>query len=201
MSVAPAVGHDGPLALVCGGGTLPLAVAEFVSKRGRAVVLFALRGHADPALVARYPHHWLRVGQLGGFTRLAHAAGCRDVVFIGSLVRPTLWRSSPRFRGADVIAAHHGCLSWRRQSSVDGREPARSRGKAFAFLARTRWRRRSRCRKVCSVTSKCRSSIGKTLLSASIIWTPAASSISGRLWWWLAGACSRWKLPKARTRC
>lgn len=112
MSVAPAVGHDGPLALVCGGGTLPLAVAESVSKRGRAVVLFALRGHADPALVARYPHHWLRVGQLGAFKRLAHSAGCRDVVFIGSLVRPTLWNLRPDFVALmllpRIMAAYRG---------------------------------------------------------------------------------------------
>jgi hypothetical protein len=112
MNTAAAVGQDGPLALICGGGTLPLAVAESVSKRGRVVVLFALRGHADPALVARYPHHWLRVGQLGAFTRLAHLAGCRDVVFIGSLVRPTLWNLRPDFTALmllpRIMAAYRG---------------------------------------------------------------------------------------------
>ena len=112
MSAALAVRQDGPLALVCGGGTLPLAVAESVSKRGRAVVVFALRGHADPTLVARYPHHWLRVGQLGAFTRLARAAGCRDVVFIGSLIRPTLWNLRPDFRALmllpRIMAAYRG---------------------------------------------------------------------------------------------
>ena len=112
MSAAQAVGQDGPLALVCGGGTLPLSVAESVSKHGRAILLFAIRGHADPALVARYPHHWLRVGQLGAFTRLAHAAGCRDVVFIGSLVRPTIWNLRPDFKALmllpRIVAAYHG---------------------------------------------------------------------------------------------
>lgn len=112
MSVAAGVGQSGPLALICGGGTLPLAVADFVSKSGRSVVLFALRGHADPALVARYPHHWLRVGQLGAFTRLAHAAGCRDVVFIGSLVRPTLWSLRPDLKALmllpRIMAAYRG---------------------------------------------------------------------------------------------
>jgi UDP-2,3-diacylglucosamine hydrolase len=112
MSAAQAVGQDGPLALVCGGGTLPLAVAESVSKRGRAIVLFALRGHADPALVARYPHHWLRLGQLGAFTRLARLAGCRDVVFIGSLVRPVLWNLAPDFKALmllpRIMAAYRG---------------------------------------------------------------------------------------------
>jgi DUF1009 family protein len=95
MNAAPASRQEGPLALICGGGTLPLAVADSVSKHGRPVVLFALRGAADPELVARYPHHWLRIGQLGAFARLARKAGCRDVVFIGSLVRPTLWKLRP----------------------------------------------------------------------------------------------------------
>jgi UDP-2,3-diacylglucosamine hydrolase len=112
MSAAAAVRQDGPLALVCGGGTLPLTVAESVSKRGHAVVVFALRGHADPTAVARYPHHWLRVGQLGAFTRLAHAAGCRDVVFIGSLIRPTLWNLRPDFKALmllpRIMAAYRG---------------------------------------------------------------------------------------------
>jgi UDP-2,3-diacylglucosamine hydrolase len=97
MSTA-AVGQGGPLAMICGGGTLPLAVAESVSKRGRDVVLFALRGHADPGMVAGYPHHWIRVAQFGAFTRHARASGCRDVVFIGSLVRPTLWNLRLDFR-------------------------------------------------------------------------------------------------------
>jgi UDP-2,3-diacylglucosamine hydrolase len=112
MSVPAAVGQDGPLALICGGGTLPLAVADFVSKRGRPVVIFALRGHADAAIVARYPHHWIRVGQLGAFTRHARAAGCRDVVFIGSLIRPTLWNLRPDIKALmllpRIVAAYRG---------------------------------------------------------------------------------------------
>ena len=37
MSAAPASGNDGPLAMICGGGSLPLAVADSVTARGRAV--------------------------------------------------------------------------------------------------------------------------------------------------------------------
>lgn len=92
MSAAPALRAEGPLALVCGGGSLPLAVADLVVARGRPVVLFPLHGAADPQSGARYPHHWLYLGQLGKFSRLARAAGCRDVVFIGSLVRPAFWK-------------------------------------------------------------------------------------------------------------
>jgi DUF1009 family protein len=53
-------------------------------------LLFALRGSAEPARVAAYPHYWMRAAQFGRFRRLARAAGCREVVLIGSVVRPTL---------------------------------------------------------------------------------------------------------------
>lgn len=103
MSATPAVSQQGPLALICGGGTLPLAVAEFVTSRGRPVVLFALRGAADGTAVERYPHHWVHIGQVGKFMRLARAAGCRDVIFIGALVRPSLWQTRPDLKGLSML--------------------------------------------------------------------------------------------------
>jgi UDP-2,3-diacylglucosamine hydrolase len=103
MSVASALTDEGPLALICGGGALPMAVAEAASKAGRGVVLFALRGAADRIAVERFPHHWLYIGQMGKFMRLARAAGCRDVVCIGSLVRPSLWQVHPDLKGLQVM--------------------------------------------------------------------------------------------------
>ena len=92
MSAAPAVSQEGPLALICGGGSLPLAVADRAAARGRKVLLFPLRGVADSVGIERYPHHWMYLGQVAKLMRLARAANCRDLVFIGSLVRPSLWR-------------------------------------------------------------------------------------------------------------
>ncbi|HKF10884.1 MAG TPA: UDP-2,3-diacylglucosamine diphosphatase LpxI [Xanthobacteraceae bacterium] len=83
---------DGALAIICGGGTLPFAVADAVTKHGRRVVLFAIRGWADATRVAAYRHYWAAVGQFGAFCRLARREGCRDVVFIGSMVRPAIWQ-------------------------------------------------------------------------------------------------------------
>ncbi len=80
----------GPVAIVSGGGTLPFATADAAMQLGRRAVLLALRGSADPARVAAYPHHWIAVGQIGRMCRLARQEGCRDMVFIGGLVRPTL---------------------------------------------------------------------------------------------------------------
>jgi DUF1009 family protein len=81
---------DGPLGIICGGGAIPLAVAAAVSRRGRRVVLFALRGFVDAQAVAGYPHCWISVGQFGRFRRLARAEGCRDIVLVGGLVRPAI---------------------------------------------------------------------------------------------------------------
>jgi DUF1009 family protein len=94
---AARMAEESPLAVICGGGSLPFAVADAVGKRGRRVVLFAIRGWADPQRVAAYPHHWAAFGQFGRFCRVARREGCRDVVFIGSVVRPAIWHIRPDF--------------------------------------------------------------------------------------------------------
>jgi DUF1009 family protein len=96
-AAAAPMADSSPLAIVCGGGSLPFAVAEAVARRGRRVVLFAIRGSADPQRVAAYPHHWTVLGKLGWFCRVAHREGCQDVVLIGSVVRPAIWRIRPDF--------------------------------------------------------------------------------------------------------
>lgn len=90
--------QEAPLALICGGGSLPLAVADYVAAHGRKVLLFPLHGAAKSADFERRPHQWLYFGQGGKFVRIARAAGCRDVVFIGSLVRPAFWQIRPDFK-------------------------------------------------------------------------------------------------------
>ena len=107
-----AAAEETPLALICGGGSLPLAVADSVASRGRAVLLFPLRGAAAAADYEKRPHHWLYFGQGGKFERIAREAGCRDVVFIGSVVRPALWQIRPDWRTLvlmpRIIAAYRG---------------------------------------------------------------------------------------------
>jgi UDP-2,3-diacylglucosamine hydrolase len=105
--------HD-PLAIICGGGSFPGAVADAVVRRGRRPVMFGLKGWADAAVIERYAHHWIAIGQAGRFFRLAKAEDCREVLFIGTVLRPPItqlrldWRTirlMPRlmglFRGGD----------------------------------------------------------------------------------------------------
>lgn len=92
---ALSVSDEGPLALICGGGSLPLAVADYAAARGRKVLLFPIRGAAQPEDFAQRPCHWLYLGQFGTLRRIALAAGCRDLVSIGSLMRPAFWQIRP----------------------------------------------------------------------------------------------------------
>jgi hypothetical protein len=79
-----------PIGLIAGGGALPFAVADSLIARDIRPTLFALKGACDPAQVARFHHHWISVGQLGRLKGLLRAENCRDVIFIGTLVRPAL---------------------------------------------------------------------------------------------------------------
>ncbi|HEU4659453.1 MAG TPA: UDP-2,3-diacylglucosamine diphosphatase LpxI [Pseudolabrys sp.] len=90
MSAALLAAAESPLAIICGGGSLPFAVADAVIRRGRRVVLFGIRGVADAARIVNYPHEWGALGQFGKLQRRLRQAGCREIVFIGTLVRPSL---------------------------------------------------------------------------------------------------------------
>ncbi|MCX7309679.1 MAG: UDP-2,3-diacylglucosamine diphosphatase LpxI [Afipia sp.] len=76
--------------ILAGGGVLPFAAADAIRNRGGKPFLFAIRGFCDPEQVSKYPHHWIALGQVGRLTRLMRSEGCRDIVFIGGLVRPAL---------------------------------------------------------------------------------------------------------------
>jgi DUF1009 family protein len=90
MSEAAPVADTGPVAIICGGGSFPFAVADAVVRHGRRAILFPFHGFADAKSVERYPHYWAHLGQFGRFVRIARKEGCRDVIFIGTLVRPAI---------------------------------------------------------------------------------------------------------------
>ncbi len=105
----------GPIAIICGGGSFPGAVAEAIVRSGRQPVMFALKGWADAKIIERLSpsldRH--RPGRAACFASRA-TEHCKEVLFIGTLLRPPLrqvrldWqtiRLLPRiaelFRGGD----------------------------------------------------------------------------------------------------
>ena len=83
-------GMSSPVAVIAGGGMLPFAVADSLMTRGITPIVFALRGICDPVQTARFRHHWISVGQIGRLMALLRAEKCRDLIFIGAMVRPAL---------------------------------------------------------------------------------------------------------------
>jgi UDP-2,3-diacylglucosamine hydrolase len=79
-----------PVGLIAAGGVMPFAVADSLIARGINPVVFALKGACDSVSVQRFRHHWISVGQVGNAEKLFRAENCRDLVFIGTLVRPAL---------------------------------------------------------------------------------------------------------------
>jgi UDP-2,3-diacylglucosamine hydrolase len=84
------VDASSPVGVIAAGGVMPFAVADSLIGRGVNPVLFALKGACDPVAVQRFRHHWISLGQVGRAVRLFRAENCRDLVFIGTLVRPAL---------------------------------------------------------------------------------------------------------------
>jgi DUF1009 family protein len=79
-----------PVGLIAAGGVMPFAVADSLIARGIDPVIFALKGACDSTAVQRFRHHWISVGQVGKAEKLFRAENCRDLLFIGTLVRPAL---------------------------------------------------------------------------------------------------------------
>ena len=103
-----------PLAIICGGGSFPGAVAEAIVRRGRPAGNVRIEGLGRSQDSRALYHHWIAIGQAGRLFRLARAEHCREALFIGTLLRPPLWqirldwqtlRLMPRvarfFRGGD----------------------------------------------------------------------------------------------------
>lgn len=78
-----------PLAIIAGGGGLPCALAEAATRSGRSLHVIGIRGEAE-AGIERYPHTWLKWGEVGKLFATLESLGCRDLVIIGAVTRPDL---------------------------------------------------------------------------------------------------------------
>lgn len=85
--MAPTDPQRPTLAVIAGGGAVPITVAEAASAAGRPVVVFGIRGEALPE-VERFAHHWIRWGEIGRLFDLLVREKVGDLVIAGSVSRP-----------------------------------------------------------------------------------------------------------------
>ena len=89
----PALRGSG-VGILAGGGRLPLMVAESVVAHGGRVHIVGIEGEAD-AEIARFPHTWVNMGQVGRMVATLHAENSGQLVIAGGVRRPDLWKIRP----------------------------------------------------------------------------------------------------------
>ncbi|MBS0644504.1 MAG: UDP-2,3-diacylglucosamine diphosphatase LpxI [Proteobacteria bacterium] len=100
----PAKSPSPALGIIAGGGVLPAQVAAAAQDAGRPVFLIGLEGFADPSVLAPFPHRMLRMGAAGRILAALRQHGCRDLVMIGPVRRPSLLHLRPDAEGARLLA-------------------------------------------------------------------------------------------------
>jgi len=86
------------LGIVAGAGELPARLIAACRAESRPFFVLALKGAADPELVAGVPHAWIRIGQGGEGLRLLRANGVSELVLAGGVRRPSPWALWPDWR-------------------------------------------------------------------------------------------------------
>lgn len=75
-----------PLAIIAGGGSVPLIVASAAERAGRPVFIVGIEGEADKEIAA-YPHSWFGWGQIGRLLRALRDHRTRELVLVGRIGR------------------------------------------------------------------------------------------------------------------
>ncbi|MGI4976284.1 MAG: LpxI family protein [Janthinobacterium lividum] len=92
------------LGILAGGGPLPGQVARAAVAAGRDVFVVGFEDFAEPAVIGAFPHAYARVGAAGRILSLLREAGCRDLVLVGPVRRPSLLDLRPDREGAKILA-------------------------------------------------------------------------------------------------
>ncbi len=92
------------LGILAGGGPLPGRVAAAARAAGRTVFVIGLDGFVEPAVIAAYPHEFVRLGAAGRILALLREHQCRDLVLVGPVRRPSIMDIRPDGDGARLLA-------------------------------------------------------------------------------------------------
>ncbi|QDH73202.1 LpxI family protein [Brevundimonas sp. M20] len=93
---------SGKLALIAGGGALPVSVAARCEAEGRPVFVIRLAGFADPHL-AHYPGIDAGMAEIGKIMSAMKKADCKAVCLAGTVNRPDFKTLKPDLKGAMVL--------------------------------------------------------------------------------------------------
>jgi UDP-2,3-diacylglucosamine hydrolase len=92
------------LGIIAGSGPLPAHVARAAQSAGREVFIVGLEGHAEAARIAPFPHVFMRMGSAVRMLALLREKGCRDLVLVGPVKRPSFRDLRPDAEGVRLLA-------------------------------------------------------------------------------------------------
>ncbi|MCW3475235.1 LpxI family protein [Limobrevibacterium gyesilva] len=98
MSDRPALG------ILAGGGQIPGRIAAAARAAGRPVFIIGLEGFAEASVLAPYPHAMARIGAAARILDLLRGHGCKDIVLIGPVRRPSLLDLRPDALATKLLA-------------------------------------------------------------------------------------------------
>ncbi|MCE2576378.1 LpxI family protein [Komagataeibacter sp. FNDCR2] len=104
MAPEPARPEPACVGILAGGGPLPGQVARAVARAGGRVFIVGFQGFAEPDVIGPWPHRMIRLAAAGEILSALHAHGCRDLVLIGPVRRPSLLNLRPDATGARILA-------------------------------------------------------------------------------------------------
>lgn len=82
--------------LIAGEGNFPLEVAQSISQKNIEVFIVALKNIASKD-IERYPHIWVRMGQIGKAIQALKENNCEELILIGGVKKPNVWLLKPDF--------------------------------------------------------------------------------------------------------
>ena len=82
--------------LIAGDGSFPLEVAKSISQKNKEIFIIAIKGSASKD-IERYPHLWIRIGQIGKAIRALKENNCKELILIGGVKKPNVWMLKPDF--------------------------------------------------------------------------------------------------------
>ncbi|ODR94363.1 hypothetical protein AUC70_06685 [Methyloceanibacter stevinii] len=77
----------GPLGIIAGRGSLPVMIANAARADNVPVHIVGIQGEADSE-IERFPHTWIKWGEVGKVFSALDKSGCKDLVIIGGVTRP-----------------------------------------------------------------------------------------------------------------
>jgi len=94
MGDSPEGGPERCVGILCGGGLLPLRVAESLHAAGARVVAIGIEGEAEPAIAeVASEYHRTGLAKLNSWVKILHKAGATEMLMCGSIRKGRMFGS------------------------------------------------------------------------------------------------------------